>query len=351
MNTEEQTLPALVVQVEGRVISTNLVEFAASGRSMIAQINTDPQTDEELEVAAKVVKRCKESEELIDTVTAQALGQMVSVDELVKTMAALKGEFAKTRLGLSKKVEANKITIKTQIVDEGRIAIGKHVAGLNEELGGEFLSVVNPGRFDAAIKGLSSFASMREKVASTLATAKVDHDEIAAVIRKNQKAMAGIEHLFPDFSAVCTKAADDFSAQVAKRKQEDEKRQEEAREKIRQEESDRLTREAAQKDAQEKAQANQEERDNDQRGKTEEATHAQPKATAAPQAPSASTPPIQAGPGLPEFSPVLMRDLVRIMSDALKEVRGMVKPDGKARAVIDEALRRAGIEGDLCSPQ
>lgn len=328
--TTVDALPALLVQVEGRVISTNLDAFAASGRDMIARINTDPKTDEDFDVAASVVKRCKESEELIDTVTAQALGQMTSVDQLVKTMAALKAEFAKTRLALAKKVDENKAAGKAKIVGDAQFALMEHIAALNTRIGGQWVRLDDPDRFKNAIKGLSSFSSMRERVASALAAAKIEASDIADRIEANRKVMLQLcdPILFPDFAQVCTKAADDFAALVALRVSQD----------VARKEADRLAEDAriaAAVEAERKA-GEARAAANDQRGKPP-VSEREPAVTERQDqvAERQSTPPINLD----------LQKKFDIVVGVLLEVRELVKPEGLSRQLIDGALARVGVSG------
>lgn len=328
---EQDTLPALIIQVEGRVVSTNLDDFASHGRAMIAKINTDPKTDDEFDVAAKVVKRCEESEKLIDTVTAQALGQMASVDQLVKTMAALKEEFRQTRLKLSKKVTENKEAGKAAIVNEAVAAYVEHVRALNQDLGGALVTLTDTERFKNTIKGLSSFASMRERVTAALEAARAEANAVALLITANRKAMEGSEFLVPDFASVCTKARDDFDAMVLSRLAAHRQREEQEAKRKLQEEADRITREAAHKDAQEKAQKDQAERD-----ALAKATTPAPAVAPAVAVPAAVSD-IERTP-----SPYSANELILI--DALRKVRALVKPEGEASRIIDVALYQVHAE-------
>jgi len=342
-NVEE--LPSLLVQVTGTVVSTNLEDFTARGRAMIAQINTDPKTDEEFEIAGKVVTRCKKAEELIDTVTAQALAQMTSIDDLLKAMASLKSEFASTRLALARKVTENKDAGKQKIIGDGQFALMEHIAMLNKRLGSQLVKLDDPSRFQNAVKGLSSFANMRTRVSATLDAAKIEASEIADRIEFNRQSLSGAEDwtfLFPDFASVCMKAPDDFASLLAARIFQEQTRRDVLAEHARKEDAARAEREAARVAALDASKPAgdvipSQAVSNDQRGKTEEATHAQPKATAAPQAPYASTPPLSDG------LDAVLRDNARMLFDTLLEVRTLVKPGGRAHTLIDEACAKVGV--------
>lgn len=153
------------------------------------------------------------------------------------------------------------------------------------------------------IKGLKTLASIKDKLDGELARTKIEANQIAHTIQENRRYLIADGQdwafLFPDFRQMSTKEPEMFAALLRARIAEHETREaaklEAERERIRREEYERITREAARADLQAKAQAAQEAREAEQRGKTTEATHAQSNATAAPQAPAASTPPIDDG--------------------------------------------------------
>jgi len=115
--------------------------------------------------------------------------------------------------------------------------------------------------FGDAIKGLKSLDSMRDKLATALANAKIEANAIADLITANVALLDTAEKraLFPDLRAVCAKPADDFKAILAgrdaQRRDAEEKRLEAERQRIRAEEQAKAQREAAEKAAAEKREA------------------------------------------------------------------------------------------------
>ena len=273
-----EALPALFVQVEGKVLATNLDAFKAAAQTFIDGIKTELVNDQDFADADKMVKFLKDGEERLALAKSQALAQTASIDELFRTVDAISEQMKAKRLALDKLVKSEKDNRKAAIIADAHLALQNHINKLDERIGGLFMpsDLIRNAGFSEAIKGLKSIDSMRDKVDCALANAKIEANSIADTIEANRKSLlVGTEndtsHLFPDFSAVCTKAREDFAALHAMRIQQEAVRKEVER----QAEAKRVADMAAQ----------------DQRGKAdagmgqEQSSHAQPEA--------ASTPPIQ----------------------------------------------------------
>lgn len=254
-----EALPALMIQVEGKVLATNLDQFKASAQTFIANINTDLQTDQDFADADKMVKFLKDGEERLALCKSQALAQTASIDELFRTIDAISGQMKDKRLMLDKLVAAEKQKRRSEIVWEAQKTLNIHVMALESRAGVSNVIKVDGRIFEAAVKNLKSLDSMRDKVSAALANAKIEANEIADRIDLNAKAAKDVMHLFPDFSSVCTKATDDFAALLALRTQQ----------------------EAARADAQAKAQAA-----TDQCGKADAGVGLSPDGRAQPEAAS-----------------------------------------------------------------
>ncbi|MBP6421583.1 MAG: hypothetical protein KA271_01690 [Propionivibrio sp.] len=246
-------LPALLVQVEGRVLATNLDVFKESALKFIAGINTNLQTDQDFADAEKTVKFCKDGEERLELVKAQALAQTASIDDLFRTIDNISAELKTKRLQLDKLVKAEKENRKIEIIQQAKDTFQQHVSALNKRIGGSWMPGLMPA-FAEAIKGLKSLDSMREKVGTTLANAKIEANEIADRITDNRNSLDGDPpqygywmFLFPDFASVCTKAREDFDALLASRIAKHEASIEAERARIQAEERAKAEREAAAK--------------------------------------------------------------------------------------------------------
>ncbi len=242
-----EALPALRIEVTGMVTASNLAAFREHALAVFCGIKTDLQTDADFADAEKTVKWCKEVEDRLDAAKQHALSQTASIDELFRTIDAIKEEARQKRLTLDKLVKAEKENRKSEIVAQARKAYGDHWSALCRRVGGEWIPAVGVSYFADAIKGLKSLDSMRDKVSTALANAKIEANSIADRIDANRKLVEDMS-LMPDFAQVCTKAPDDFAALYVMRKQQraeaEAKRLEAEREKIRREEEAKARAEA-----------------------------------------------------------------------------------------------------------
>lgn len=229
-----EALPALMIQVEGRVVATNLDAFKEAAQTFIANIKTELVNDQDFADADKMVKFLKDGEERLALCKDQAQSQAKSIDELFRTVNAISEQMKTKRLALDKLVKAEKENRRAEIVSEAQQALMGHRAALVQRIGGNWLPPFNRAIFSDAIKGLKSLDSMRDKVAGALANAKIEANAIADTIDSNRKALGRDGEadvwmfLFPDFAQVCTKAPEDFALLVGARMAAEEKRKEEA---------------------------------------------------------------------------------------------------------------------------
>lgn len=214
-----EALPALFVQVEGKVLATNLDAFKLAAQTFIDGIKTELFSDQDFADADKMVKFLKDGEDRLALAKSQALAQTASIDELFRTVDAISEQMRVKRLALGKLVAAEKDNRRADIIRGAQDALTKHIDKLNERVGGLMPRTIAP--FAEAIKGLKSIDSMRDKVSTALANAKIEANEIADRIQANRFDMVGNgldwSFLFPDFSAVCTKARDDFGCLLVAR--------------------------------------------------------------------------------------------------------------------------------------
>lgn len=239
-----EALPALRIEVTGMVTASNLAAFREHALAVFGGIKTDLQTDADFADAERTVKWCKEVEDRLDAAKQHALSQTASIDELFRTIDAIKEEARQKRLTLDKLVKAEKENRKAEIVAKAQRELSAHIAALQGRVG----VLVSVGcNFGEAVKGLKSLDSMRDKVATALASAKIEANAVADRIDANRKMVEDMS-LMPDFAQACTKAPDDFAALYAMRKQQradaEARRLEAEREKIRREEEAKARAEA-----------------------------------------------------------------------------------------------------------
>lgn len=252
-------LPALRVEVTGMVTYSNLDEFKAKALSVIGGIKTELITDQDFVDADKTAKWLGDVEDKLNDAKKRALEQTDSIDRLFSAIDEIAAQAASTRIKLEKLVKSEKENRKTALVMETNEAFRKHVEGLMARTNNLMPSQASV--FGDAIKGLKSLDSMRDKLATALANAKIASNEIADLITSNVALLDTAEKraLFPDLKAVCTKPADDFKAILAgrdaQRREAEERRLEAERQRIRAEEQAKAQREAAEKAAAEKREA------------------------------------------------------------------------------------------------
>ena len=247
-----EDLPAVSVKVDGSLaVVSNLDLFAQRLTDFVAGLNMDPDDDQGFADAEKAVKVLERAQEALQAAENQALAQVASVDQLVRTIAALRDTARSTRLKLEKVVKTQKEAVRARIVQQGKDAIAAHIKGLNLRLGGTYMPDMAVD-FAAAVKGKRTIASLREAVNATLTDAKLEANQIADMIQVNLNALSALDekyqHLFADRVDLVRKAPDDFSARVQLRitefDQREAKRIEAERERIRAEEAARVQREA-----------------------------------------------------------------------------------------------------------
>lgn len=210
-------LPALSVRVTGMVEASNLKEFEASARATLASINTDLQTDQDFAGAEKAVKFCKDVESRLDSTKENVLGQMQTVDEVVRSIDSIREETRQIRLKLEKAVKTEKDARKQEIVLTAKQDFDAFVRGLDV---GQYMPVQVPD-FAGAIKGKKTISSMKCACDDLMAQSKIEVNEIANTVRGNLKKIdehaADYRFLFNDLNMIVTKPAEDFAAIVKAR--------------------------------------------------------------------------------------------------------------------------------------
>ncbi len=261
-----ETLPALRIEARGMVTSSNLNEFKSHALEVLGKINRDLQTDDDFADAEATVKWCKGVEDRLEATKASVLGQMADVDAVCRTLDDVAAETRRIRLDLDKLVKAEKDARKAEIVRAGVLAVQKHYVEINTTMGEHAISPPTSLSFDIAntIKGLKTLSSIRDKISTAVAGAKIDVSERAERVRKNIATLASLRDdlrtsLFPDRVQLCaTKDPEDlrnlFKARIAEHDRREEERErarqkqeaerlEQQREQIRQEELARIERE------------------------------------------------------------------------------------------------------------
>lgn len=216
-----ESLPALLVQVEGRVLSTNLEPFKEKARAFIAAIKTDLATDQDFADADKMTKFLKDGEERLETVKQQALGQTASIYELFSTIDHLREEMRAKRLELDRLVEARKKSIRAEILAAGEAAVRAYIDGLNKRIGRPYMPDRKWADFAAVMRGKKTVASLRDAVDTEVSGMKIAADELADLIQMNMASLTELagdhKFLFADAAQLVLKGNDDLVAVIKTR--------------------------------------------------------------------------------------------------------------------------------------
>lgn len=263
-----ENLPALVIEVTGRVTHSNLVEFKQAAVAVISSIKTELVTDQDFVDAQEAVTYLENVEESAKHAKQHALNQTESIAALHRTLDEVIKMASDVRKKLSKTIDSEKQLRKEQLIQKYQQQLHAHRQQLAERA--PYMPHVLAADFAGALKQMRSLKAMEDKLKAVLANAMVEASAIADRIEKNIKALTpdgqDWRFLFPDLHAVANKPCEDFAnlldARVAKHKEMEAARtaeiqrqaEEAARRKVAQEQAE-SARKAQEAEAQAKAKA------------------------------------------------------------------------------------------------
>lgn len=215
-----ETLPAIAVQIRGEVVSSNMPAFKERLTAYIASINTDLKTDQDFANAEAAVKNCTDTERRIAATKEQVLGQVASIDEVIRALDDADAQLSKVRIHLEKEIKAKKEAIKAGILAKVQQDFRTHVDTLEVEIAPLRLAF-QARDFAGAMKNKRTLESLQNAVNTELAAAKITVDALAAGIRARlnwyKVEAAGYEALFADLQTIIQKGDDDFKLLVSSR--------------------------------------------------------------------------------------------------------------------------------------
>ncbi|PAT31851.1 endonuclease [Vandammella animalimorsus] len=247
-----ESLPAPIVTVGGALsVGGNLPAFGQALRAFIERIPAKPATDQEFADAEAACKALKKAEDALKAAEDQALAQISDVEIMRRTVADLQALARTTRLATEKLVKAEKEARKTALVMQARADFARYVQTLEANLKGMHLQLPAPD-FGAAVKGLSSLESMRQKLTAALLEGQAQANTLAERIARNLQMLERVsDHsfLFADREQlVCTYTDRELeriiAARIAEHQQAEAARLEAERERIRKEEEARAAKAA-----------------------------------------------------------------------------------------------------------
>ena len=271
VGTTPDSLPTLRIELTGAVSTTNLPEFKKTALAIIDGIKTELVTDQDFADADTAVKFLNKGEKQLEDAKTRALEQTASIDELFKTINELKDAMRTKRLALDKLVKVEKENRRVAILGTAKQSLDAHIGGLEKAMEAQANCAVNmpaiAADFAGAMKGKKTISSLESSANDTLATAKIEANQVSEVMRSNiavLKEQVDFGFLFNDYQQLLIKANDDFQAivksRIAEHKEAQAKKEAADRERIRQEEVVKLKVEQDRKDAEAARQKAEQER-------------------------------------------------------------------------------------------
>jgi predicted phage-related endonuclease len=229
-------LPALSIQIKGEVTVSNLPQLKEAAETFIASIRTELKTDEDFVNAEETVKFCDETEKKLELAKEMALGQTVSISELLRDIDFIKDSFRSKRLTLEKLVKTQKESIKSQIIDDAFKLCAAHQSDIAQEFKNidfVLLSSLSRQAFETACKNKRTLESLHNAVDTEVAAIKIKLDDLARRIRKNLTYLPDDNiSLFLDLQLIITKTEDDFKLLVESRLSEQKRKVDEAAQRV-----------------------------------------------------------------------------------------------------------------------
>ena len=214
-------LPALRIEVTGMVTASNLAAFKAHALAVFDGINTKLETDDDFASADKTAKWCSDVESRLEAAKQHALSQTASIDELFRTIDAIKEEARQKRLTLEKLVKQRKDSIRAEKIGAAQALFATHIAELQASIAGVRFAPLPPD-FGAAIKGLKTLASVQNAIDTALANGKIAANVLADDVREklawHKEYVIDQNGLFsPDLQQLIAKPMEDFQLTIRNR--------------------------------------------------------------------------------------------------------------------------------------
>lgn len=169
--------PTLALVVKAELVSSNLAEFRTYVREALSAINQELVTDEDFGQAESDAKSLKTAEDNVRTAKEQALAQAEQVYAALTELDDTAEEIRQARLGLEKKIDAEKERRKTEMIEAALATYDIDPRTARQH----FL----PG-LQTAIKGKRTLDSMRTALNVYATTTQ-------AIIRKSRELLESFE--------------------------------------------------------------------------------------------------------------------------------------------------------------
>jgi predicted phage-related endonuclease len=206
-------LPALSINMGGEIsIRSNVEIFGKKLNDFIASTNANPETDQDFANLDAACKTLKDAETALKTAKDNALGQVLSVSELINTIDHLTNTARDSRLKFEKIVSTEKENRKASIISQAREAFFSHQRVLQDSLP-VVLRIETPN-FALAVKGKKTLSSIKEScdimLTDAIISAGILFDQLKAKYDLYDAIAADHKFLFNDLDQIIYKQFDDF---------------------------------------------------------------------------------------------------------------------------------------------
>ena len=217
---KRDSLPVAVIDVEGKVLATNMDEFKQQATAFISSINTELNTDAQFKQAEEDIKACEAAEKQLKAAKERALSQTGDISELFSVVDDISEQIRQARLKCNRQVTARKDERKKEIVAEYQKKLDDYyiqAVSDHPELNTPSLDF----NFNEAIKGKSNFANMEKACQKMLTDTQESIDNYCEIIRTNLEAKKtfadGYDYLFNDLSNLINLEPSHFELEVKNR--------------------------------------------------------------------------------------------------------------------------------------
>jgi len=196
--TTQEALPALTIELEGKVLATNLDQFKQIALDQISQINKDLTSDEDFVQAESDVKFLKEAIKNIDDVKDKAISSTADIKAAFDALDEVRAFMNRTKLDLEKDVKGKKEQIKKAVKEEALQSIYAYKTELESQLSGNHLKNESYDlAINEAVKGKRTLKSVREACDNVVTQTKLKLNDAAKVSRDN---LALLDELASDYA-------------------------------------------------------------------------------------------------------------------------------------------------------
>lgn len=214
-------LPALFIQVEGRIVESNLPYYKQKWAEELENVEKLLYlTDDDFAFADERAKDYRAGAKNLRLVKKAMLDQTITIGEAVRDIDFLDESMNAAALKIEKKVEANKTNIKNGMINAGKNDWQSHIDALNANISPLKITVSAPD-FGGAIKGGRSPKAWQNSVNSALAAKKIEAGTQAQAIASNLAVYKYVSDqysfLFSDLKILAYKPLDEFQVIVTGR--------------------------------------------------------------------------------------------------------------------------------------